>query len=153
MVLMNARKVGIIIAFSALTIVLTFVRIPVPYPPGFSYQVFEIPIVVAFLLFGFKYGIVVALINMVAAMTFLIGPGGLLGPPFYFAAILWMLVGVQISLKIVSRWSDSIKAVSASKYVALSTAVGILTRTIFMLPLDWALYGAIVSLVTGISVP
>jgi riboflavin transporter FmnP len=51
---MNTKAIGITIAFTALATALNFVRIPVPYMPTFNYQMGDIALVVAFLLFGIR---------------------------------------------------------------------------------------------------
>ena len=53
---MNAKAIGLIAIFTALTIALSQFRIPAPYPPGFTYKLFQIPIVVAFLFLGLDTG-------------------------------------------------------------------------------------------------
>jgi hypothetical protein len=112
---MNTKAIGVTIAFTALTTALNFVRIPVPYMPSFNYQMGDIALVVAFLLFGPKIGITVAVLNMIVTMTIFLGPGGLVGPPYYFIAIVSMLLGVYVSARFIGK-KTSFKTQRARHY-------------------------------------
>lgn len=144
---MNTREIGVTIAFSALTIALNLIRIPVPYLLSFSYQLGDISIIVAFLLFGPKRGITVALLSMVANMTIFPVPGGLVGPPYYFLAILSMFLGIYISERNIGRKLSTSETHPVARRVTLSTILGASTRTLIMLPLDYTVYGLLVALV------
>ncbi len=63
---MDTKAIALVIAFAALTVALNAIRMPTFYWPGFNYRVYEIPIVVAFLLFGFKIGILISALNVPA---------------------------------------------------------------------------------------
>ncbi len=54
---MNIRSITAIIAFAALAIALNTVRIPTFYLPGMFYTLCDIPVVIPFLLFGFRVGL------------------------------------------------------------------------------------------------
>ena len=56
MIDLEAKAVGIVIAFAALTIVLSAVKIPTIFWPQQNFRLWEIPIVTAFLLFEFRVG-------------------------------------------------------------------------------------------------
>ncbi|MEM0111584.1 MAG: hypothetical protein QXK90_02330, partial [Candidatus Parvarchaeota archaeon] len=64
----DARTIGFIVTFTALTIILNLspIKIPAPYAPYLIYQVWEVPIVAAFLLYGFSISLIVALTNTLA---------------------------------------------------------------------------------------
>ena len=90
---MNTKTVAIIGVFAALGIVLNVspLKVPAPYAPFLIYQVWEIPIVVAFLLYGTRVGGLITVINTIALLA--IFPGALPTGPFYnMAAILSMLL-------------------------------------------------------------
>ena len=73
---MNAKEIALIIAFAALAIVLNpaISGVGVPFLfTGYIYNVWEIAIMVAFLLMGFKIGISVAVLN--ASFLLLVYPG------------------------------------------------------------------------------
>jgi riboflavin transporter FmnP len=74
------------------------IKFPAPYLPFLYYQVWEIPIVVAFLLFGPITGVSVSIIN--TAALFVLFPGALpTGPIYNLIAVLSMLTGIYCA-----RW-------------------------------------------------
>jgi riboflavin transporter FmnP len=145
---MKSKAIGIIIAFTALTTALNFIKIPVPYMPTFSYTIGDITIVIVLLLLGLKLGITVAFLSTMITMIILPGPAGLVGPPYYFIGVSTMLSGVYIATKLLGR-RDNLQ--SGAKVVILLTLLAVLTRTLIMLPLDYTVYGALVSIVSGLS--
>ena len=145
---MNSKAIGMVITFTALTTALNFIRIPVPYMPTFSYTIGDIAIVVAFLLFGPRPGIAVAFLSTIITMIILPGPAGIVGPLYYFIAVSTMLLGVYLSSKLIQR---RIEILSSTKAVIIFTLLAILTRTLIMLPLDYMVYGALVSVISGLS--
>jgi hypothetical protein len=54
---MTARSIALIAIFAALAIVLNTIRIPTFYWPGWFYTLSDIPVIVAFLIYGFRIGI------------------------------------------------------------------------------------------------
>lgn len=147
---MNSKAIGAIIAFTALATALNFVRIPVPYMPTFSYQMGDIVLVIAFLLFGMKTRVTVAVLNMLISMAIFTGPGSFVGAPYYLVAVLTMVFGIYLFEKIIKPKIQTKRHVAFAS-TSLSTAFGILTRTLIMLPLDYVVYGFLVSLVSGLS--
>ena len=145
---MNSKTIGIIVAFTALATALNLIKIPVPYLLTFSYTLGDIALVVAFLLFGPKPGIAVAFLSTIITMIILPGPGGLVGPPYYFIGVSTMLLGVFVAGKFIERRTE---LQVGAKSAILLTALAVLTRTLIMLPLDYAVYGALVSVVSGLS--
>lgn len=148
--MMNAKAIGAIIAFTALTVALNFVRIPAPYNPVLSYQLSDIVLIVTFLLFGLKVGITIAGLHMIIKMTIFIDLSGPVGPPYYLIAFVSMFFGVYLFEKLVKLNKSDKKR--SSKNVALSTSLGAFTRTLIMLPLDYIVYGFLVSVVSGLSI-
>ena len=146
--MMNVKAVGVIIAFTALTTALNFVRIPAPYNPILSYQLSDVVLVVAFLLFGLKVGITIGGLNMLLKMTVFPDLSGPVGPPYYLIAFLSMFFGVFLFERLVKRENKSDKN-NIAKNVTLSTGLGVFTRTLIMLPLDYIVYGFLVSVVSG----
>ena len=93
---MNSKALGLVIAFTALATALNLIRIPVPYLLNYSYQLGDIILVIAFLLFGVKIGLTVAVFNMFASMVIFPNPVGIIGAPYYLFSILTMVLGVYI---------------------------------------------------------
>lgn len=126
--LSTSRRLTAIGLFSALALVINLSRLSVPAPfAGFlSYEIWEIPIVIALLMFGTSAGISVSLINVVALL--LIQPGALPSGPFYnLAATLTMFVGIVAGHKIAFRLK-----MRPSFVISLVTVFGIATRTVGM---------------------
>lgn len=140
---MNTKAIGAIIAFTALTAALNLIRIPAPYLLTHSYQLGDIAIIIAFLLFGIKIGVTTATLNMVISMTIATNPGGIIGGLYYFISILAMLSGIYIFERVFKR-----KRLQHTihKSAIISTLFGVVSRTLIMLPLDYFLFGYLVYL-------
>lgn len=100
---MDTRAIALTIVFSALAIALTPIAIPAGFLLGYSYRFWEIPIVVAFLLFGPKIGIAVTVIRTIAEMTILLRPSGFVGPITALGGTLAMLLGVYLASWLLKR--------------------------------------------------
>lgn len=149
----DTKAIGITIAFTALATALNFIRIPVPYMPTFYYQMGDVALVIAFLLFGLRIGLTVAALNMVVTMTIFYSPGGLVGPPYYLVSVLTTVLGVCLFEKLVKPKISQSKAYHGAKPAVLCTICGVLTRTLLMFPLDYGVFGFLVSIVSGLSIP
>jgi riboflavin transporter FmnP len=135
---MNTKKLALTILFAALAIVLnptlTYIGFAAPFAEGLIYQIWEIPIVIAFLIISPISGLAVSLLN--TAILFGIFPGALpTGPAYNLAATLSMQAGIfaatVIAKKMSPKDSDS-NVIFKPKWIATSTAFGILTRVTFM---------------------
>jgi riboflavin transporter FmnP len=132
---MNSKTLTIIAVFAALAIVLSIspLKFPAPYAPFLKYQVWEIAIVTALLLYGIKVGVSISFIN--ALVLLVVFPGDLpTGPIYNLIAVLSMLVGISIVQRVVG------KRVSRGRWVilaALSTVSGIITRVTVMSIVNW----------------
>ena len=126
---MNTKTLAAIVVFAALAIALNLspIKIPAPYAPYLIYQIWEIPIVTAFLLFGAVVGILIAVVNTVALFAFF--PGALpTGPMYNLAAVLSMLLGIGLTRIVLKKHLAAHETVVAGFY----TTSGIVFRTIFM---------------------
>jgi riboflavin transporter FmnP len=139
MIQMDTKKLTLTIVFGALTVALnpafTNIALYAPFATGLIYQIWEIPIVVAFLIISPVAGIAISLLN--TAVLFAVFPGILPTGPFYnLAACLSMQAGIFTAMIIGKRISqrkteDSLKQFEL-KWVAFSTAIGIVFRVAFM---------------------
>src|SRR3990170_1428712 len=101
---MNTKTLALTIVFAAVTIALnpafTNLALPAPYALFLYYQIWEIPIVVAFVLSGPKSGVTIAVLN--TAVLLAVFPGASPTGPFYnLAADLSMLLGIFLAFKLV----------------------------------------------------
>jgi len=133
---MNTKRLTLITVFIALTIALNLAgpKIPAPYAPFLYYQLWEIPIVIAFLAIGPRAGITIAVVNTLILLV--VFPGALPTGPFYnLIAVLSMLLGVYIPYRLVTRGCKTenlgkflrqhVKVISIS-----TTALGITVRVL-----------------------
>lgn len=131
---MNTKRLTLIIVFIALTIALNVAgpKIPAPYAPFLYYQIWEIPIVIAFLAIGPTAGVMIAVINTLILIAYF--PGYLpVGPLYNLIAVLPMLLGIYIPYKITSRGCKTEKLGEfLQKHVKLisiaATGLGIILR-------------------------
>jgi riboflavin transporter FmnP len=131
---LDTKTVALVVTFSALTIVLNLspAKIPAPYAPYLVYQIWEIPIVAAFLLYGFAAGTLIAVINTLVLLA--VFPGMLItGPLYNFVAAMSMLLGLVIP-KIAKKNPQKYTEKSA---VALFTMFGIIFRVGIMTLVNW----------------
>jgi riboflavin transporter FmnP len=136
---LNTKKLSLTIVFAALAIALnpTFTQIQLNFPlaQGLIYQIWEIPIVIAFLIISPIAGLGVSLLN--TAVLFAIFPGALpTGPAYNLAATLSMQVGIFAAVAIGKRFfcskNPDANILAKAKWGAVATATGILTRAAFM---------------------
>ena len=136
---MNTKKLALTIVFAALTVALnpafTGIAFAAPYALGLIYQIWEIPIVIAFLIISPLAGVAISLLN--TAVLFAVYPGILpTGPAYNLAATLSMQVGIYAAFLVAKKITQSKTENPIShfepKWVAVSTTVGILARVVFM---------------------
>ena len=119
----------------ALNPTLTHIAVAAPFAQGLIYQVWEIPIVIAFLIISPIAGLTVSFVN--TAVLFALFPGILPTGPFYnLAAALSMQVGifaaVIIGKKVICRNNPQADILKSAKWATVATTLGILTRVVFM---------------------
>jgi riboflavin transporter FmnP len=131
---MNTKSLALTIIFVALTTALNIYgpKIPAPYAPFLFYQIWEIPIVAAFLTVGPKIGTAVAALNTL--LLLMIFPGDLPTGPFYnLIAELAMLIGIFAAYKIGTYQCPKEKIGSFLKQHKIGltisiTALGVISR-------------------------
>ncbi len=102
---MESKKIAAIAIFTALSValVLSPAKFPAPYAPFLKYQIWEIPIVAAFLLYGPLVGVATSIINTMILLV--VYPGDLpTGPLYNLAAVLSMLLGIYIIHRFVAKY-------------------------------------------------
>jgi riboflavin transporter FmnP len=133
---LNSKTLAAIVVFAALAIALNLspIKIPAPYAPYLIYQIWEIPIVTAFLLFGTAVGVLIAVLNTLALFAFF--PGALpTGPMYNLAAVLSMLLGIGLTRIVLKKRFKTHETIVAGLY----TVSGIIFRTIFMDVVNYSL--------------
>jgi len=133
---MNTKRLTLIIVFIALTTALSIAgpKIPAPYAPFLFYQLWEIPIVIAFLAIGPVAGVTTAVINTLILLAWF--PGYLpVGPLYNLIAVLPMLLGIYVPYKIATHGCKTENLSNfLQKHVRLigisATVLGIVLRVI-----------------------
>ncbi len=145
---MNTKAIATTIVFAAVTVALnpaiSGIAVPAFYAPFLFYQIWEIPIVAAFVLISRKSGVAIAMLN--AVILFALFPGFLPAGPFYnLAAVLSMLSGIYIAQRVLTIGSspenptNSLR--SEAKLVTVATAVGIVFRVAVMSVVNYVALG------------
>ena len=140
---MNTKRLTLIIIFIALTAALNVAgpKIPAPYAPFLIYQVWEIPIVVAFLAMGPRVGVIITVIN--ALILFAVFPGALpTGPLYNLVAVLAMFIGIYLPYKLATRHcsTENLSSYMQQHFKLISTsatALGIVFRIIATTPTNY----------------
>jgi len=133
---MESKKIAAIAIFAALSValVLSPAKFPAPYAPFLKYQIWEIPLVAAFLLYGPLVGVAVSGINTIILLV--VYPGDLpTGPLYNLAAVLSTLLGIYIIHKFAAGYFSKQQE---NILTAFSTALGSIARVGIMTIVNWA---------------
>jgi riboflavin transporter FmnP len=151
---MNARSYALIAIFAALAIVLNAIRIPVIYWPNWYYTVCDIPVLVAFLIYGFKIGILVEVLHILGQEIFFpSGVGGIVVYPMGIFTHLLMLSGIYLATKFINRRTASTHQSSEKKRIIILTGSAAAFRGAFMPIIDYViLYNVLLPLVVGVTI-
>jgi len=152
---MNARSIALIVAFAAVAIALNVVRVPVLYLPGLSYTAIEIPVVAAFLLFGFKIGVLVEVLHVMGQLVlFPAGPEGFVVYPMGSVAVLLMFVGMFVAKKFLTHKTGLEETLHVKRSTLYLTAFATLFRGGLMPLIDYGLlYHVLLPIVLRFSIP
>ncbi len=127
---MNSRNIAIVAVFTAITVVLVLspVKIPAPYAPFLVYQVWEIPIVAAFLVYGLSMTVLISILN--TAILLVVYPGALpTGPLYNLIAVSSMLLGVYVAHNFAGKLFNRRKTTGV---IIVSTFLGATLRVAVM---------------------
>ena len=133
---MNSKDVAALSIFTALTVALNLspFKIPAPYAPFLFYQLWEIPIVAAFALYGPLMAIAISVLNTIVLL--ILFPGALpTGPLYNLAAVLAMLLGIYLAHLMMKKEPLSQRFTVLN---LLATGLGISFRVVVMTLVNWA---------------
>jgi riboflavin transporter FmnP len=152
---MNIKSITAIVAFAALAIALNAVKIPAFYWPGMFYTLCDIPVVIAFLLFGLKIGLSVEAIHVLGQEIFFpMGPGAAVFYPMGFVTVLLMVYGIYLASKFLNRRKASNIMIGEKKKTIYQTASAAALRGGLMPIVDFfLLYHILLPLVLGRVIP
>jgi riboflavin transporter FmnP len=146
---MQTKSIAIIIMFATLAIALNPIRIPTLIS-GFNHRVYEIPIVIAFFLFGFKIGFSVQILHLIAQISLFPGSKGGLGYITGLLAVLVMVIGILVAKSIINRDVFRKNRWAGPKAIILFTSLGTLFRGTISPILDYIfLFNLFVPLTIG----
>jgi riboflavin transporter FmnP len=152
---MDAKSIALITIFAALAIVLNAVRIPTFYWGNYVYTLSEIPVLVAFLIYGFKIGILVEVLNIAGQEIFFpVGIGGTVVYPMGLIVLPLMVFSIYLARKLIARKPASESQISEKKTVIIWTGVAAAVRGGLMPLADYfLLYNFLLPLVLGRVMP
>jgi riboflavin transporter FmnP len=152
---MDAKSIALITIFAALAIVLNAVRIPTFYWGNYVYTLSEIPVLVAFLIYGFKIGILVEVLNIAGQEIFFpVGIGGIVVYPMGLIVLPLMVFSIYLARKLIARKPASESQISEKKTVIIWTGVAAAVRGGLMPLADYfLLYNFLLPLVLGRVMP
>ena len=96
---MKTKSIALAITFAAFAIGLTAFRIPTLFYPGGFFRFSQIPVVIAFLLFGFRIGALVGFVTLIGQIAvFPFNAGAIfIAYPMDFASLMVMFGGMYFS--------------------------------------------------------
>jgi riboflavin transporter FmnP len=152
---MNAQSYALIAIFAALAIVLNTIRIPVIYWPNWYYTICDIPVLVAFLIYGFKIGILVDVLHIAGQEIFFpVGAGGIVVYPMGLFVQLIMFSGIYLASKFIKSKAASTRQFGEKKKIVIFTGFAATLRGALMPIIDYAvLYHVLLPLVLGVAIP
>ncbi len=152
---MTAKSIALIATFAALAIVLNTIRIPTFYWPGWFYTLSDIPVIVAFLIYGFKVGILVEAIQILGQEIFFpVGPGGLVVYPMGLLVVPLMVFGIYSSKKFLAHRVHVAGQASERKTTLYLTGFAVAFRGSIMPIVDvFILYQILLPIVLGRVIP
>ena len=141
--------------FAALAIALNTIRIPSIFWPGFAYSFCEIPVLVAFLIFGFKSGFLVEALHIAGQEIFFpAGPAGIVVYPMCFIFVPLMFSGIYLASKFLARRAASGKQISEKKRALYFAGFATALRGGIMPIIDYTImYSILLPLVLSITIP
>lgn len=152
---MNSKSICLISLFAALAIILNVIRIPTVYYPGFFYSIFDVSILIAFILYGFKVGFVVEIIHIIGQEIFFpVGTAGIVVYPLGLVMHALMFSGIYLANRLINQKIDSKKNVSTKKQLLYFTGLSTLFRGIIMPIIDFSvMFNILLPLALGTLIP
>jgi riboflavin transporter FmnP len=152
---MKTKSIALVIMFAAVAIALTAVKFPIFFYPGAFFRFSQIPIVVAFLLFGFRTGILAGFVTLIGQIAiFPLGANAIfVAYPMEFASSIVMFAGMHFSKKM--KTNNYSGQYSLLKKPAMGlTAFATLFRACIMPFVDyWLVFHVLVPLFLQINPP
>ena len=151
---MNTKSITLIAVFAAIAIILNAIRIPSIYY-SFFYTLCDIPVLVVFIIYGFKMGFLVEAIHIMGQEIFFpTGVAAVVTYPFGLVIHTFMFSGIYVAFKIIQRKRADRNFVGEKKGIIYSTGLATALRGGLMPFIDYLiLYNIALPLALGISIP
>ena len=137
---MNTKELVLVVTFAGLAIVLNpaVSRVGLPFPPlpNLILNVWEIPVMIIFLLVGYKSGILVAVLNSLFLFAVWPGPSQPLLALGSIVSMSSMMLGIYVLLKFKSK--DNPEFYREKRIVVYATLTAIVLRILVMAPVMYA---------------
>ncbi|XHH09038.1 MAG: ECF transporter S component [Candidatus Bathyarchaeia archaeon] len=147
---MNSKEVALCSIFTAIAIALSQIRIPtITGLPSFYF--WEIPIVIAALLYGFKLGVLVAALSAIGQTLIFPRALGFLFPLWNFSIMLTTLIGLFLAYSLL-KWKISKKEQVAPlkvNSVIYYTALALILRLALSPFINYFMYKFMMPIITG----
>ena len=152
---MNAKSVALIAVFAAIAITLNAIRIPTFYYPSFFYALYDIPVIVAFIIYGYKIGFLVEIIHIIGQEIFFpVGAGGIVTYPFGVVIHAFMFSGIYLANNLIKRKIARGNVMSTKREIVYSTLLSTAIRGGLMPIVDYSiLYGIMLPIALAITIP
>jgi riboflavin transporter FmnP len=151
---LNTKSITLIAVFAAIAIILNAIRIPSIYY-SFFYTLCDIPVLVVFIIYGFKIGFLVEAIHIMGQEIFFpTGVAAVVTYPFGLVIHTFMFSGIYVAFKIIQRKRAQRNFVGEKKGIIYSTGLATALRGGLMPFIDYLiLYNIALPLALGISIP
>ncbi|MGD6809151.1 MAG: ECF transporter S component [Candidatus Bathyarchaeia archaeon] len=149
---MHAKEIAVCSSFTAVSIALSQIRIPTIADLPFFYF-WEIPIVIAALLFGFKVGVLTAALSSIGQALIFPKALGFLFPIWNFIIMLTSLIGIFLAYSLI-KWKTTKKVqINPSKvnHVIMFTVSALIIRLLVSPFVNYFMYKFMMPIVTGQS--
>jgi hypothetical protein len=149
---MNTKELAAVIILTAFAIALNPIKIPTIFWPGQYYRLWEIPLIVAFFLFGIRLAFLATILYATAHVTILTAAVGPIAFPWVIVLMLSTFLGLSFFLNLSKRKTTKQESTS-KKPLLYSTFFGTLTRVAIMPFVDLSMYKFLLPIFVGNSFP
>jgi riboflavin transporter FmnP len=151
---MKTKLLALAITFAAVAIALTAIKIPTLFYPGGFFRFSQIPVVIAFLIFGFRIGVLVGFITLIGQIAvFPFNPSAIfIAYPMEFASSLVMFVGMHLSSKLVKNDRSGKFSLLKKPSIGLTAFAALFRGGIMPLADYWVTFHVLVPLVLQVKV-
>lgn len=155
LILVDTKTIASIAIFTSLAIALEPLRIPLFFWPGQYFHFWEMPIIAAFFLFGFRVAFAISILDAVGYIVLFPDGAGIIGPPWRLIVMSTMFLGLLIARKITDRLNKDgqITQSRSKKNLVIYTLLPTATRTAVMPFVDITIYRFLLPLLIGSPIP